>query len=267
VPTLNSCEKDAKAMADLTTAANFEPPVLLLGPDATFDKVKTEILNAAAHSNEGDIFFFTFAGHGTQEPNESGGKDQTIVLFDLIMFDHFIQSALWSQFKPGVRIVGVADSCHSGTAFLATLLKAGSDFMASFSAFFMGERTIKATPRVGRPRRIDSDARDDHLKEFAHQYDEIRESIPTGEAGEVKAQLLTLAACLDGEETLDGPDESHHGVFTQALLDSLTAAPHYDGLIKAVADLLKEQKLKQNPLLTPRTGPQPLFRSQRPFSV
>lgn len=272
VPKLNSCEKDAESMSKLAAGAGFEPPVLLRGKEATFDRVEKEVLKAAAALNDGDIFLFTFAGHGTEEPNESGGQNQTIVLFDLIMFDHFIQGALWSQFNRGVRIVGVADSCHSGTAFLATLLKAGAEFMARFAEFFTGGRNETAMPRAGQPRRIDPSARDEHLNDprFAPAYAEINKSIPTGDDAKLKAELLTLAACLDGQETLDGLDENQHGVFTQALLDSLEAATppsHYDGLIKSIADLLKAQQLKQNPLLTPRKGPNPLFRSRPPFSI
>ena len=123
-PELLGCENDAKEMFKLAQSRGFTAVAPILGQNATFGSVKTAIEDAAKELQEGDIFLFTFAGHGSRKSDtshdEDDFQDETILLFDRILIDDFLRLALWSQFKAGVRIVGVADCCHSGTVLMSS---------------------------------------------------------------------------------------------------------------------------------------------------
>src|SRR3954468_11790747 len=62
---LEGCENDATAMHDIAVAQGFESATLLIGADATLDKVVNAVKAAAGRLEEDDLFLFTFAGHGT----------------------------------------------------------------------------------------------------------------------------------------------------------------------------------------------------------
>ena len=60
----------------------------------------------------------TYSGHGGQVPDgddeEADSSDETWVAFDRQIVDDELYE-LWGKFKPGVRIVVLSDSCHSGS--------------------------------------------------------------------------------------------------------------------------------------------------------
>ena len=67
----------------------------------------------------GDIFFVTYSGHGGQVPDlndedETDGSDETWLAYDRQIVDDELYE-LWAKFKPGVRILVLSDSCHSGS--------------------------------------------------------------------------------------------------------------------------------------------------------
>ena len=117
VGTLTACEKDAKDMSQIAKENGFESTVLLT-EDATSENVIKAMQHAAANLEAGDMFFLTYAGHGGQLPDHSGderdGVDETWCLHDRQFLDDE-QYALYSDFKEGVRVLILSDSCHSGT--------------------------------------------------------------------------------------------------------------------------------------------------------
>jgi metacaspase-1 len=80
--------------------------------------VSEAIGEAAEQLESGDLLFWTYLGHGGQMPDpdreESDARDETWVLFDRQLLDDELY-ALWARFQPGVRIVVLSDSCHSGS--------------------------------------------------------------------------------------------------------------------------------------------------------
>src|SRR3954464_10825203 len=88
---LDGCVNDATAMYYVAKAHGFKDRRLLTDGDATFERVTAAIRQAAGRLGAGDVFLFSFAGHGTQvedfdhEPDEF--KDETMVLHDRILMD------------------------------------------------------------------------------------------------------------------------------------------------------------------------------------
>ncbi len=114
---LKSCEKVATDMAQLAASQGFWTRSLFTKA-ATASNILRNIESAALALEPGDIFLLTFAGHGSQIPDENGdeedGFDETWVAYDRMIVDDEL-FFLWSRFKPRTRILVISDSCHSGT--------------------------------------------------------------------------------------------------------------------------------------------------------
>jgi metacaspase-1 len=117
IPDLLACKNDALAMQKLADKIGYQTSIIQ-DEQATYSNVTQAIADAAASLNSGDIFFLTYSGHGSQvldtNGDETDGLDETWVLYDRQIIDDELYE-LWSKFKPGVRILVISDSCHSGT--------------------------------------------------------------------------------------------------------------------------------------------------------
>lgn len=196
---LESCEYDAEAMCELAKRKRFDATALLT-ESATAENVRNEIQRAAKTLKSGDIFFLTYAGHGGQVPDRSRDEkkdrlDETWCLYDRQFLDDEL-FALYSEFDPGVRILILSDSCHSGT-----VSRGGPPRAAKRSA------TARCMPPESvRPIYVARKA----------DYDRIQDETPQVKEEDVKASIRLLAACKDKQEA-DG--DAFHGFFTQAVLD------------------------------------------------
>lgn len=293
VTQLQGCVFDANSMRDIAVSSGFEPTVFLNG-NATFENVSAAILAAAEQLTAGDIFLFTFAGHGSFQSTifsneENDGQDETILLHDCVLIDNFLRRNLWSQFAEGVRILGVADSCNSSTVLTASLI-GSSPVIPSFGgianvnapapdmagggapelATTSGALVVQAIPppslsigsvAVRAYTRTDR-ARIENTNPTLHN--RLRNELLSGEQARLKASLLTLAACRDNEEALDGPE---HGAFTQALLDVWNGGAftgNYDDFIARIRERFTpgQQRPNRRPLVVDSA-----FLQQRPFTI
>jgi hypothetical protein len=114
---LAACEADARDMATIAKGRHMSSTVLLTS-DSTRDKLLKAIRSAARKLKRGDLFFLTYSGHGGQVKDVSGDEDdkqdETWCLYDAELIDDELHYEL-SRFAPGVRILVLSDSCHSGT--------------------------------------------------------------------------------------------------------------------------------------------------------
>jgi len=239
---LTGPENDAVAMRDLAEERGFVTE-LIRGQDATSVTVVAKLLEAAAVSQPGDIFLFTFAGHGTGEfdpsSEEDDNQDEALLLYDGLLFDDQLSGGIWPNFQQGVRVLMIADSCHSGTV----------------AALILGGATQDRDTRV---REISQETRAEHLKTYRHFYRQL--AVPV--FAPIAANVLLLAACGDLDTT---PDGDPHGVFTAALLQVIQ-----DGKPKNYADLIaKARQLvgPQVPQLTPVPPIDQAFIGQVPFTI
>jgi hypothetical protein len=256
--TLEGCEKDAKAMEQIAEANGFIERDVLLGDDATYMRVTTKIRSAAAQLEKGDIFFFSFAGHGFQHVDQGNDNDEqedyldeTLLLVDAEVFDDFFRKELWPSFNAGVRVLMIADSCHSGTLHLVPPLDPqGSPPDES-----------PVSPG-GRLRTISQATANKHKANWGEFY---RNTVLPLLSETITANVLHLGACEDHERTRDGKD---NGVYTAAMLKVLkeSKVKDYDDLVNKIRDELGAQGLTQNPTIN-TAGQVSNFRKEKPFTV
>jgi len=245
-PILNGCENDAKEMHRIARCQNFTGPEPILGGNAKYKRIVTEIENAAAELVKGDIFLFTFAGHGSgepdSEPDEPDSQDETLVLFDHMLYDDVLGRCLWPKFKCGVRVLMVADSCHSGSV-----------------------STLRSTGGL-QAREISEDTRRQHVAAHRDCYKKMLSNLPAAAAADpIQASVLLLAACRDDEEAGDGP----HGVFTEALIHVWDGGDFstYRDFMTAIKSAVTSARPQQHPVLSPPLGSGPEFSGQHPFAI
>jgi hypothetical protein len=118
--TLNGCENDARTIQAIAERDGFTS-TLLLTAQATTTNVLAAISAVAGQLASGDVFLLSYAGHGGQVPNVNGDdeidqQDETWVTYDRMLLDDELEQA-FSEFVPGVDIVLLSDSCHSGTVY------------------------------------------------------------------------------------------------------------------------------------------------------
>ncbi len=256
-------EKDADDMGSLATSHGFTAEVLK-GAQATYFAVEGKLQSAAQALYAGDIFLFTFAGHGSAhtdlDSDESDNLDEAMLLFDRMMFDDDLRLNIWPNFRSGVRILMVADSCHAGTVMArmvpSTLpRKCPGDVTSSIAL-----ETSFIKTKGGERRKISRAARQEHLEKFRDFYEAI--TVPLL-APPIAASVLLLAACGDLQTAADGPN----GAFTAALLKVVQngGPTDYQDLINKIA--VELASISQIPVLTPGEPPDPAFIGQAPFTI
>lgn len=126
VPSLDGAANDANLIAHALTTIGVKPTLFLNG-DATRNNIKTAWENISAQAKKGDTVYFTYAGHGAQQPErikntEEDGQDEFYVLANFAASgadsaERLMDDALrdWFAKRPDLNIVLVSDSCHSGT--------------------------------------------------------------------------------------------------------------------------------------------------------
>lgn len=195
---LTGCEKDAKDMEQLAEKQGFRPRKLLTTQLATAENVKAEIEAAASELEDGDMFLVTYAGHGLHAKDRNKDEvddqyDETWCLYDRMFIDDE-QHALYSTFRPGVRILVLLDSCHSGSGTRS----------APGSAPAAGNVVSRnAPPEV--------DAFIYEYEENTRRYDAIQAGLHRGKGN---VNVVSISACQDTEEAM-GDDEG--GYFTGAV--------------------------------------------------
>jgi hypothetical protein len=120
---LNGCIDDTNKMKDFLSKYGFNDFNIitdLTQCKPTKDNILNELKNLLINSNSNDLLFFYFSGHGsyTYDVNndEVDKKDEMIISSDLKeLIDDEIKNNLIKYLKKDVTLIGLFDSCHSGT--------------------------------------------------------------------------------------------------------------------------------------------------------
>ena len=227
---LDFCEKDATAVAEITTAQGFSN-TLLLTDQATKAAVREAIGHAAATLRDGDVFTLFFSGHGNttrditgDEADRGNKRDETLCLFDTQILDDEVY-ALGQRFEPGVRVLVLTDACHSGS-----ILRGGEDDLTPKAMDEVASKVLK--------------------RRNPNLYADMRAQLPPVQP--VKASVLQLAGCREDQLSYESRSKQH-GQFTAALLTAWSSAAadggfrgNYEALFNTMHDLMPA---KQKPVM------------------
>jgi len=117
---IRGAQKDVENMESLLLNHGGFVIHKLLTERATSKSILENINLAASSLNSGDLFVFFFSGHGDPVPDKNGDEndkqDEALAAYDRLIIDDELPP-LWAKFRPGVRILMISDTCHSGTIF------------------------------------------------------------------------------------------------------------------------------------------------------
>ena len=120
---LTGCIDDTNRMKTFLTSYGFND-IKILTDLTDLKPTKTNILNAIKNlitsSRSGDVLFLYYSGHGSytydRNEDETDKRDEMLVSLDALpILDDEIKSILQNHLSREITIVGMFDSCHSGT--------------------------------------------------------------------------------------------------------------------------------------------------------
>jgi metacaspase-1 len=246
---LKNPENDARAMSRLAEGLGFAATTILT-KEATTTRVQTELFNASKKIGAGDTLLVTFAGHGAQvedlNKEEEDKYDETWVLYDRMFLDDEIHNA-WSKFEPGVRIIVLSDSCHSGT--VVRMINFDSITKANKDQVFRCLNPIVATK-----------AFEKHIV----AYTAAKSVVPRGIEEGIKASVLLISGCQDDQLSSDGID---NGLFTSKLLRSWangTFSGTYKGFHSRITSQMPSNQTPNYLFIGNRND---AFEAEKPFTI
>ncbi len=262
---LVACENDAVAMHGLAEEQSFEAEILLTD-EATRDAVIEKMDRAASELRDGDMFFMSVSAHGARLPDynrdERDGIDEALCLYDGLLLDDEIYH-LWGRFAPGVRILMLPDTCHSGSMIR----------QASVNFTLGPDGRPVANTKPARYRMAPEDAIMRTLRKNIQKYRPILSSVdPIPEdvlhdpnQKRIKARVLSISACQDDQFAKDGDD---YGAFTGAVLrvwNNGSFAGNYSKFHRQVFEAINDPT--QRPKLFEVGFDDPGFKQQTPFTL
>lgn len=228
---LTSCENDADTMRDIASLQGFETKQIKT-TGATRKGVKNAIREAASQLSSGDIYLLSYSGHGGQvkdvDDDEADGVDDTWCLYDGQLLDDEI-NVLLAEFNPGVRVLVVSDSCHSGT------------LLRDINPALMGENIIEDDFTISRlmPRKVAVDT----FRKNKTRYTDIQNALPKPRP-EIKASVRLLSGCEEQEESFSN---AVTGRFTAAIKKVFGDGAFEGDYEKFHSDIKEAVALRRNP--------------------
>jgi len=254
---LGACEADATSMQAIAKGTGYKTRVLLTQA-ATRASVREAIRDAAARLVTGDIFLVSYAGHGGYVPDESGDEpdraDETWCLYDGELIDDELLQ-LWKGFAPGVRVLVLSDSCHSGTVTRAAHGQLDTAVAAKeLRALGIDKPVFRFMPP--------DVARKTYQANKAF-YDQLGKSVPS-EAGAPSATVRLISGCQDDETSADGP---FNGLFTGTLLKVWNDGGFKGDYATFHSEIVKRMPKTQQPNHDCIGAAAPAFDKQKPFAI
>jgi hypothetical protein len=248
---LNACESDARDMSEIAESAGYTT-TMLLSRQATSSAVLGYLHEAAAQLQSGDHLLLTYSGHGGQIDDLTSDEaddqlDETWCLHDRMLLDDEL-FAMWARFRPGVRILMLSDSCHSGSMAKNKLKPA----------------QVPPGHAEFRPKRLRYAQAQGVVEQHKAMYDSLQYVAGPAEKAAIAARVILISGCQDDQESMDGPK---NGAFTAALLkvwNKGAFAGSHAQFHQQIADRL--QGTQQTPNFFTVGAHIPAFDAARPFT-
>jgi hypothetical protein len=233
---LSGCVNDANDWANELSTRGYQVTTLL-DKQATRQNIVDALTKLVTGGAAGDSLVFTFSGHGSWLPDDSGdepdGRDEMLCPYDITDEQYLMDDDLNQIFKrkaKDVLLYFISDSCHSGS-----VAKFASDPLASISRM----PKIRLLPPL----------------EFVKDQD-MRDRIPlatrapSSSRGETYPALL-LSGCKDVEFSYDADFGGRpNGAMTRAALEALKKKPASpQEWFKEIRRRLPSQQYPQTPQL------------------
>lgn len=109
---LQGCIRDATSLAAILAELGYDAKAYF-DQDCTLNSIRQQLTDAAKSLVAGDTLVFSQSSHGGQSLGVLTGTTETLCMFDGQLADSELRSML-AQFKPGVSVAILLDSCHSG---------------------------------------------------------------------------------------------------------------------------------------------------------
>ena len=121
--TLTGCIDDTTRMKELLTSHGFDDFNILTDltdVKPTKSNILNEFKNLIINAKSGDVLFFYYSGHGSytydRNNDETDGRDEMLVSSDLqVVLDDELKNIIQTHLSREITIIGLFDSCHSGT--------------------------------------------------------------------------------------------------------------------------------------------------------
>jgi len=235
---LNSCINDAISMQNIAQLLSYRSKILK-DNEATKQNVINYIQNAADNLSADDIFLLTFSGHGYHNLDLNGDEkdflDEYWCLFDDKLLDDELYR-LWQQFKPGVRILVISDSCHSGTIIQFAPIKLDSNLINHYNKSSLLQNRIN------------------HLQQKLTSLNQLNVSVKL------------LASCSDSNKSKDGSVWGNSN-FTEKLLLIWNQGNFVGNYLEFYIAIEFTPKLYSVPILFNVGINNTNFNNQKPFSI
>jgi hypothetical protein len=265
---LNACENDARDLAEIAKANNFSGKTLLTR-EASSSSVLAELHAAARALESGDMLVVGYSGHGGQVGDVTGeevdGLDETWCLYDRMLVDDELY-AMWAKFKPGVRILVLSDSCHSGTVTKQLEFNVVSEVLghAPELASLRGQWGFAGGTSLPRAKALPFEKSWEIYLGNKELYDSAQYVAGTKGDADIKASVILISGCQDNQFSRDG---EHNSAFTKALIAVWNGGKfgqNYGSFRKSIADQLPSS---QSPNYFVIGQPNLGYEAQRPFQL
>lgn len=254
---LDGCENDAHSMNDIARKQGFTPKTLMT-KQATSAAVIKEIKSAASKLASGDFFFLTYSGHGGQVPDTNGdepdGLDETWCLYDRQLIDDELYG-MWSQFKKGVRILMLSDSCHSGSMARAVIESGARIPIRGGGAIDSGAVRSKALPAEYERQAYEAQKK---------LYNSRQKKYAEGDNVKVQASVVLISGCQDNQTSADG---AVNGLFTEKLLKVWNGGQFKGSLRDFHKMIVLQMPFSQTPNYFPVGVRSAKFEAAEPFTI
>lgn len=260
---LAGCVNDAHAMQAVLTSQRFSGFKMLLDQEASAEAVLGSIDDASRTLSPGDLFVVTYSGHGSTMADPWGiyPAVDTWCAYDRQIIGHEL-ALLWSGFRPGVRVLVLSDSCHSGT-----VTRSQSSLVGELTRTWNppGELAGQiltvldgASPKQkNMPSEVQAAVEAQHRYLYKVIWRGITPPQPSG-------PVLLLSACQSNQTASDG---SGNGLFTEKVLQVWSNGAFDGGHPEFHRRVMSLMPPWQTPNLFPQGPDDPAFLRSKPFTV